>query len=231
MNTERESGDATVLVADSEWATRAGVRRALEPHGLRIVAEVGKASDAVKAAISHRPDLCLVAVHLPGGDVEAIRQIHSALPDTKIVMLTASEREEDLFAALRAGADGYLLKTTSAARLPNAIHGVLRGEAALPRHLTAKLVREFRNRGRGRRLALPGIGQHVELTQRESETLEFLRDRKSTMQIAADLHISQVTVRRHISAIVRKFGVADRSGVLELLEREDPRGNPRNVRL
>ena len=126
--------EVTVVLADDQVATRAGVRRALAPHGFRIVAEVENAADAVIAALEHRPDVCMLEVRLPGNGIEAARRISDELPEAKIVMLTASERHDDLVAALRAGADGYLLKTTSADRLPYAIRGVLRGEAALSVH-------------------------------------------------------------------------------------------------
>ena len=132
------------LLADDHVATRAGVRRALESHGMRVVAEAAEAHHAVAAALTYRPSVCLLAIHMPGNGISAAEQIRAALPATKIVMLTASDRDEDLFAALQAGADGYLLKqATSLERLPYAIRGVLNGEAALPRPLTARLIRAY----------------------------------------------------------------------------------------
>ena len=213
--------DLTVLLADDQVATRIGVRRVLEAHGLRVVAEAANAAEAVEAALIHRPVVCLLAVRMPGNGIAAAEQITSALPDTKIVMLTASSRDEDLFGALRAGAVGYLLKSTSAERLPYAIRGVLQGEAALPRELTAHLLQEFRAGGRRRNLPLAATGSGVELTAREFEVLQLFRQRKRTAEIAAALHISEVTVRRHISAIVHKLEVPDRKSALELLEREE----------
>lgn len=215
--------DLTVLLGDDQVATRTGVRRVLEAHGLRVVAEAASAAQAVEAALAHRPDVCLLAVRMPGNGITAVEQIVRALPDTKIVMLTASDRDEDLFGALRAGAVGYLMKSTPAARLPHVIRGVAGGEAALPREMTALVLREFRAGGSRRRVPVSASGSGVELTAREYEVLQPLRQGRRTAQIAAELGISEVTVRRHISAILRKLGVPDRRSALELLDLDKPR--------
>jgi len=216
-----DATELTVMLADDQSAIRAGVRHALEPHGLRVVAEVGNAADAVAAARKHRPDVCVLAVRMPGNGIEAARQISDLVPGTKIVMLTASERDDDLFAALRAGADGYLLKTMSTERLPHTIRGVVRGEAALSRAMTARLIREFREGGRHRRLQLSEVNDGIELTAREFEVLERLRTLGRTAEIAADLGISEITVRRHVSAILHKLGAPNRRSAIEMLERAE----------
>jgi DNA-binding NarL/FixJ family response regulator len=212
-----------VLLADDESAIRAGVRRALEAGGFRIVAGVSSAEKAVEAAIRHRPDICLLSVHLPGDGIVAAGRIRELLPDTKIVMLTGSDRDEDLFASLRAGADGYLLKTIPVERLPYALRGVLNGEAALPRGMTTHLIREFRDRGRRRRLPHAVSGEGIELTAREFEVLEHLRKGEGTSKIASRLDISEVTVRRHIAAALHKLGVRDRRGAIQLLVHAEER--------
>lgn len=217
----RDASELTVVLADDQLATRVGIRRALEPHGLRVVAEVDNAADAVRAALEHRPDVCVLAVRMPGNGIEAARQISDSLVATKIVMLTGSERDDDLFAALRAGAHGYLLKTMSTARLPHTIRGVVNGEAALSRKMTARLIQEFREGGGRRRLQFSAVNQGVELTAREFEVLERLRKRLRTSEIAADLGISEITVRRHISSILHKLGTPNRRSAIELLERAE----------
>jgi DNA-binding NarL/FixJ family response regulator len=211
------ANELTVVLADHHVPTRAGVRSVLESDGLRIVAEAATAAAAVEAACRLNPDVCLLAVQLPGDGIEATRQIRDALPETKIVMLTASERDEDLFAALRAGADGYLLKSTSPARLPHAIRGVVSGEAALPRELTARLIREYRDRGRRGVPRLVVDGNVVELTVREFEVLQRLRKPERTAEIAAHLGISEITVRRHVSTALRKLGTPNRHSAIALL--------------
>jgi two-component system, NarL family, nitrate/nitrite response regulator NarL len=216
-----EKRELTLVLADDQVATRAGVRGALEPHGMRVVAEAATADEAIAAALSHRPDVCVLEVGLPGSGIRAVRQISAALPATRIVMLSASERDEDLFGSLRAGADGYLVKTVSVDWLPQAIRGVVRGEAALSREMAARLIREFREGGHRRRLAVPGLGRSVELTSREFDVLQRLRRRMCTGEIAAELGISEITVRRHISAVLHKLQIPSRRGAIELLERAE----------
>ena len=218
---DRDSTDldeVTLVLGDDQVPTRAGVRGALESRGMRVVAEVDTAEEAVAAVITHRPAVCLLAVHLPGGGIAAAEQINEAAPGTKIVMLTGSDRDEDLFAALRAGADGYLLKTTSARRLPDAVRGVLAGEAAIPRRLVARLVEDYRSQGRGRLLWLPGSAAAIALTAREFEVTTRLRTGQTTAEIARDLRISEITVRRHISSIEHKLGATNRRAALAMID-------------
>lgn len=206
----------TVVIADHQITMRVGTRRALEAKGFRVAAEASSAGAAVEAALVYRPDACLLAMRLPGDGIMAAERISTALPDTKIVMFGESDQEQ-LFAALRAGAVGYLLRTTSAARLPHAIRGVVEGEAALPRELTLRLIREFRESGPRRRLPLATPDDSVELTARQYQVLQRLRQGDRTAEIAGGLGISEVTVRRHISAIERKLGVHDRHTALTRL--------------
>jgi DNA-binding NarL/FixJ family response regulator len=153
---------------------------------------------------------------MPGNGITAAAEISAQLPDTAVVMLTVSQNDDDLFAALRAGAVGYLLKDTDPERLPMALLGVLRGEGALPRTLVARLVEEFRGRGK-RRLSIGGK-RKVELTPKEWEVLEGLRDGLSTEEIADRLYVSPVTIRTHVSAILKKLQVPDRAAAIRLFE-------------
>jgi DNA-binding NarL/FixJ family response regulator len=219
-----EPADITVLLADDHIPSRVGIKRAIEACRLRVVAEASDARDALRMALATRPDVCVLAVELPGNAIEVVAAIKRALPATKIVMMTLSVQDEDLFASLRAGADGYLPMSTSADRLPYAIRGVTQGEAALPRDVTARLILEFRERGTRRRLVLPGGRGEAELTAREYEVLERLSKRDPTSQIAARLGISEVTVRRHVSSVLRKLGTSDRRTAIELLEQAEQEG-------
>jgi DNA-binding NarL/FixJ family response regulator len=206
-----------VLIAEEHPATRAGLRLTLEAAGLSVCAEVGSAEASVAAALGEQPDICLLDMDMPGGGIRAAAEISQRLPRAAVVMLTSSTNEEDLFDALRAGASGYLLKDTSPARLPNALRAVLRGEAALPRALVGRVIEQFRERGRRRNLQMSGE-RGVDLTSREWEVLELLRQGFSTKEIARRLAISQVTVRRHIGAILKKLRVPSRQAALALLE-------------
>jgi DNA-binding NarL/FixJ family response regulator len=213
-----------VMVADDQVAVRAGIKRAIEPHDMQVVAEASNAADAVRLAAERRPDVCIIAVHLPGSGVEVTRLIKQSLPDTKVVMMTGTARHEDLLEALRAGADGYLLMSTPASRLPHAIRGVTQGEAALPRAMTARLILEFRERGMSHRVLVHPDRAEVELTAREFEVFQHLRQREPTAQIASRLGISQVTVRRHVASVMRKLGAPNRRRAIEMLEPTDEPG-------
>lgn len=210
-------GPLTVLIADDHPATRAGIRASLEVNGFSVCAEVGDAKAAVEAALSERPNVCLLDVHMPGNGIAAASQISSALEETAIVMLTVSRSDQDLFDSLRAGASGYLLKETEPERLPLALRGVLAGEAAIPRTLAARLIEEFRERGRRRKLPLLGR-RGVELTSREWEVLDLMRQGATTEEMAARLFVSPVTIRTHISSILKKLRVTDREAAINLLE-------------
>ena len=210
-------GPLTVLVADDHAPTRAGVRDALAGRGFSIVAEVARADAAVETAIRLQPDVCVLDVHMPGGGVAAAARISEQVPRTAVVMLTVSRSDEDLFASLRAGASGYLMKDMDPERLSAALHGVLSGEAALPRTLVARVVNEFRVAER--RPSLPLVSRRgARLTSREWEVLELLREQLSTSVIAERLGLSQVTVRRHVSSILGKLRVPDRRAMAELFD-------------
>jgi DNA-binding NarL/FixJ family response regulator len=205
-----------VVVADDHPMTRVGVRVALERDGFVICAEAEDAASAVEAAERESPDICLLDIQMPGSGIHAAEEIARKVPDAAIVMLTVSRSDRDLFDALRVGASGYLLKDTDPERLPLALRGVLEGEAALPRHLVALVIEEFRERGR-RRPILKKRG--VVLTDREWEVLDLMSQGLTTFEIADRLFIEPVTVRTHVSAILKKLRVSSRKAALELLAR------------
>jgi DNA-binding NarL/FixJ family response regulator len=213
--TEPEPEARTVVIADDHPPTRAGVRYTLEAAGMIVVAEASDAAAAVDAALRHQPDICLLDIHMPGSGIEAARQITRHLPDVRVVMLTVSRDDDDLFEALRAGASGYLLKDMDPDRIPHALYGVLSGEAALPRTLLTRVMDEFR--GRGHRRLLPGR-RGADLSEREWEVLELLRDGASTSEIAQRLYVSPATVRSHVASILKKLRVPDRQAAVRLFE-------------
>jgi DNA-binding NarL/FixJ family response regulator len=211
-----------VLIADDHPPTRAGVRAALRDH-FEICGEAASARDAIDLALRTTPDVCLLDVHMPGGGISAAAEITASLPSTAVVMLTISQHDDDLFDALKAGALGYLLKGTDPARLPHALRGVLAGQAALPRPLVARVIAEFRDQSARRRLPT-SAGGAVTLTNREWQVLDLLRDGLTTAQIASRLFISAVTVRTHVSSILRKLGVSDREAAIRLVESPEQAG-------
>ena len=211
-----------VLIADDHAATRADVRAALEQDAeFEVCAEAADAPGAVAAALRHRPDVCLLDVHMPGRGVAAAWEIHARLPRSRVVMLTVSREDSDLFAALRAGALGYLLKDMAPRSLPRALHSVLAGEVAIPRELVGQVVEGFRDPSARRRQVL-AEGASQQLTSREWQVLELLQQELSTAQIARRLVLSPVTVRTHVNAILRKLQLRDREELRRLFS-EAPR--------
>ncbi len=203
-----------VLVADNA-PTRLGVRMALDGLAL-ICAEAADRKSAVAAAQEHSPDVCLVGRSLPGGGIEAVREISSSGLRTAIVVLADSQDVDDLVMALRAGAIGYLPVDFEPDQLRRAIVAVGSEQAAIPRTMVRDLVDEIRSFER----ATQGP-----LTLREMQVLAMLRRGDSTAHIARKLSISPVTVRRHTSVLVRKAGVTGRAELLEAFPEVDVRVN------
>lgn len=206
----------TIVIADDHPAIRLGVRMALMRGGFDVVAEAADCDGAVSATLRERPDVCLLDIRMPGGGIEAARRLAEAESPTRVVMLTVSTSTDDVLAALRAGAVGYLPKDTSPDRLPAAICGVLKGEAALPRALVGVVLHKFRDYTAA--TADPVRVGEVELTVRESEILRMLRSGLTTAEVGDMLSLSPVTVRRHVSAGVAKLGVADRTAAIRAIE-------------
>lgn len=212
-----------MLIADDHAPSRDDIRRALERDGrCGVCASVPDAAEAIQAAVRERPDVCLLDIRMPGSGLAAAWEIAARLPQTKIVMLTVSDDDNDLFAALRAGADGYLLKTMNLQRLPDALDGVCSGEAAVPRTLVSRILERFRGREPRWRQPVTGGSFGGRLTSREWEVLALLAQGLSTGAIARRLTLSSSAVRVHIAAIVRKLGVPDRDAAIKLFrERAD----------
>jgi DNA-binding NarL/FixJ family response regulator len=209
-----------VLIADDHPPTRDDVRRALDGNEDFVVCAVAaNAVQAVQAAVRKRPDVCLLDIRMPGGGVAAAWEISARLPQVKIVMLTVSDDDADLFAALRAGADGYLLKTMNLKRLPDALAGVCSGEAAMQRTLVARVLDRFHGQEPRWRHSVGSEPVGRRLTSREWEVLELLAQGRSTAEIAHRLVISTSVVRVHIASIVHKLEVADRLAVIQLFRR------------
>jgi DNA-binding NarL/FixJ family response regulator len=145
----------------------------------------------------------------------ALQTVYRRLPDAKLVLLTESDDAAVLFAAVRAGACGYVRTDHDPTRLPDVLRGVLAGEAAISRVMTYVLLERWRTRERGRTLAtVPGAPA---VTDRELDVLEAMAEGLQTSEIAARLGINDVTVRRHVASVVAKLGVEDRAGAVRAL--------------
>jgi len=208
---------ARVLVADDHAPTREDIRAAVEADPrFTVVAVAGDAAEAVQAAVRERPDVALLDMRMPGSGAAAAWEITARLPGTRAVMLTISRTDEDLFAALRAGASGYLLKDMPFESLGDELAGVLDGRVALPSELVGRLVEEFRDSS-PRRRALVGAND-AQLTSREWQVLDYLRQGLATGDIARRLYVSPATVRSHVAAVLRKLRVPDRQSAVRLFD-------------
>jgi DNA-binding NarL/FixJ family response regulator len=220
MARERVRRATRVVVAGAHLPTRTGIRLVLERNGFEICAEAPDADSAVAAVLRERPELCLVDADLPGGAMLATARITTRAPATDTVVLASEADEQGIVDALHAGASGYLPLEADPEGLVRALRAVRRGEPAVPRSLLGALVDQFRVRERRRRVSVRG-GFEVELTRRQSEVLELLREGLGTAEIAARLGLSPVTVRRHLSLVLEKLGVSDRAEARDLLEEEE----------
>ena len=204
-----------IVIADDHPPTRAGIRNALEDAGFDVVADVGTAKTAVDACKQHHPDLCLLDIQMPGGGIKAASEISAAFPETAVVMLTVSRSEDDLIDALRAGAVGYLPKDIDPDRLPDALIGAMHGEAAIPRKLVSKLVDRLADKGQHE---TDSTGHLARLTSRQWQVLELLSKDMTTAEIAERLVVSEVTIRTHVAAIIKRLKVPDREAAIALLK-------------
>ena len=207
------------LVVDDHPLTRAALVGLLEQHDFPVVGEAGDGEEAIGRARELQPDLVLLDLTMPGGGgLEALPKVRAAAPDCEVVILTASGTEENLLAAIRAGAAGYLLKTEPPERIAEFLEGVVHGEAALSGEVARRLVDRVREGG-GLDSGVPGsIAER--LSAREVEVLLLLDQHLGTDEIARRLFISEHTVRSHVKSLLKKLGVSSRREALERLDSE-----------
>lgn len=209
-----------ILVVDDHTLFRRGLTAILSrSRELAVVGDAGDAGEAQRRAAELRPDLILLDNHLPGvNGVDAVPALKAALPDVRIILLTVSEDENDLAAALRAGANGYLLKTMDADALVASILRVMRGESVVADEMTSKLVAVYRGAasGGGSPVAADdetsptGVSPLSQLSPRELEILRAIARGESNKVIARELGIAEPTVKIHVQHVLRKLNVASR---------------------
>jgi DNA-binding NarL/FixJ family response regulator len=207
-----------VLVADDHARTRADLCNVLEDSdSFTVCADVGDAAAAIEAALSEQPDVCLLDIGMPGNGIAAAWEITARLPETKVVMLTVSRDDRDLFASLRAGASGYLIKDLKPGELLTGLEMVAAGEAAMSPRTVARVLEEFRDRAAKRR-SIVALSADSSLTSREWEILNLLRNGLSTAEIADRLVVTPATVRTHILSALRKLRLPDRESAIRFFE-------------
>jgi DNA-binding NarL/FixJ family response regulator len=204
-----------VLVVDDHPVTRDALAALLSSHGFEIAGVAADGEEAIAAAGATQPDLVLLDLSMPGLDgLSALPLLRGAAPNCEIVVLTASGTEENLLAAIRGGAAGYLLKSESPERIAGFLEGVSQGEAALSGPVARRLLEQVRSGRRG-----SGVPDRIAslLSAREVEVLLLLDEHHSTDEIAHRLFISEHTVRSHVKSLLRKLGVSSRREALEQL--------------
>jgi two-component system nitrate/nitrite response regulator NarL len=201
-----------LLVVDDHTLFRRGLVAllGLEPH-LQVVGEAGDAGEAQRRAAELQPDLILLDNHLPGvNGVDAVAGLREVAPRTQVLMLTVSEDERDLSAALKAGARGYVLKTIDGPDLVRAIERTVAGESMVSPELTAKLVTAFQAL-QGASTGAPAAPEPLDsLSPREREILMLIAQGASNKEIARELGIAETTVKIHVQHILRKLGLSSR---------------------
>lgn len=201
------SESITVLLVDDHALVRQGVRAFLETQDdLTVVAEAAGGEEAIKLAAEHAPDVALMDLIMPGMDgVEAARRLTASSPRTNVVMLTSYHDDEHIFPAIRAGALSYVLKEIGPEELADVVRKAAVGEAVLHPRVAARVVRELH----GVRRDEPNVFH--ELSERELEVLKLIADGMSNGSIAARLYVSEKTVKSHVSNILGKLHLADRT--------------------
>jgi DNA-binding NarL/FixJ family response regulator len=193
------------MLADDHRMLREGLRRSMAERGFEIVGEARDGAEAVELAAALRPDVILMDVTMPGLDgVEATRQIKSRQSDVRIIMLTMHADQDVLAEAIRAGANGYLVKDCSTDEIASAIETVAGGETALSPRLAASMLAEVRRQG-------DSAEADRIITKREEEVLQLIADGCSTPEVAEQLYISQKTVKNHLASIYQKLDARDRT--------------------
>ena len=197
-----------VLLADDHGLFRDGVASLLAAWDVEVVGQANDGLEAVEQALALHPDLILMDITMPRlGGVEATRQIKAALPATKIVMLTVSDEERDLIEAIKAGAEGYLLKNMGGAEFGQMLEGLTRGEPPISRSLAGKLLGEFGRQARGE----PPARATEELTEREKEVLQLVARGATSKEAARDLGVSESTINYHVKNILAKLHARNRA--------------------
>ncbi len=210
MTAETTTATSTVLIVDDDEEIRHVLRLLCESEGLEVVGEAANGAEALDRVAEARPDVVLMDLHMPVLDgIAATRRLRVEQPGVRVLALTTFDDDEDVFAALRAGALGYLLKDVSADRLVEAVQAAARGESVLQPSVAAKVVARFAQlddapRSRPQPLVVP-------LSDRELDVLRLLADGRSNREIATALFLAEGTVKNHVTNVLGKLGARDRT--------------------
>lgn len=207
-----------VMLVDDHVFWRHGLRQIIDSEpDMQVVAEASDGQEAIRRAISAKPDLILMDINMPGmGGVDAARHVTAQIPGQRIVMLTVTDTDENLFESIRAGACGFLLKDITPDALVKAIRDTMAGESTLSPFIAARVVRFVQTGGPEHEGAKPAGN----LTEREHEILRLIARGARDREIAEELYISESTVKKHVQNVLRKLHARNRVEAVSRLNRE-----------
>jgi DNA-binding NarL/FixJ family response regulator len=205
------------MLVDDHEVVREGLRSLLNRRpGMTVVAEAGTVAQAMEQAIKERPNVIVMDVRLPDGSgVEACREIRSQLPETRTIMLTSYADDEAVIASILAGASAYLLKQTRGQQLADAVEAVAAGESLLDPQVTRRVLDQMRG------LANGGADKS-QLTENEQRILRLIAEGKTNREIAAEVYLSDKTVKNYVSSILSKLNLRRRSEAAAYIARRTP---------
>ena len=196
------------MLVDDHEVVRLGLKALIDRHpDMEVVAEASTSTEAVAKAVSFKPDVVVMDIRLVGASgIDACREITTQLPESKVIMLTSYAEDEMLFAAIRAGAAGYVLKQAGGQDLIHAIEQVGQGHSLLDPALTERVFVEVRRAARAQEATA-----FSQLTEQERRVLGLVAEGKTNREIAQDLHLGEGTVRNYVSNILSKLGLSNRA--------------------
>jgi DNA-binding NarL/FixJ family response regulator len=202
-----ETADLKVMIVDDHEVVREGLRALLNRRaGMTVVGEAGTVAGAIETAARTEPNVVVMDVRLPDGSgVEACREIRTARPETRMIMLTSYADDEAVIASIMAGASAYLLKQTRGQQLAEAIEAVAGGASLLDPQVTRRVLEQMRN------MATTGPDKTAQLTENEMKILHLIAEGKTNREIAAEVYLSDKTVKNYVSSILSKLNLKRRS--------------------
>ena len=210
--------DLRVMIVDDHEVVREGLRTLLSRRaGMTVVAEAGSVAQAIELALAEKPNVIVMDVRLPDGSgVEACREIRSQMPETRMIMLTSYADDEAVIASILAGASAYLLKQTRGHHLADAVEAVARGESLLDPQVTRRVMEQMRD------MASAPPEKQSHLTENENRILRLIGEGKTNREIAAEIFLSDKTVKNYVSSILNKLNLRRRSEAAAYIARRIP---------